>query len=89
MEWVTVLKEMNDNGYILDVCPHNQIEEGYESEVLAGNRPLITYTATIQDKDLAEHLFAESCDSFVEAVESAIGFYRKEMKKLKKISVAF
>lgn len=82
MEWTEILKEMNDNGYILEIAPHNQIQNGYRVEdVLSGELPLITYTATITDEELDHMLFAESHDTFVDAVESAIAFYQRDTKE--------
>ena len=62
------LQAIEERGYILEITPHNQVDNGYLDEVDSGEMKLITYTATIYNVLIERNYGAASKDTFYEAL---------------------
>lgn len=66
------LNELNKQGIIIDVVAINQIENGYQERVEAGDMPLVTYTVEVMNNSLDDMFYQESCHTFKEALEVGV-----------------
>ena len=62
------LEAIEARGYILEITPHNQVDNGYLDAVESGDINLITYTATIYNVSIERSYGATSKDTFYEAL---------------------
>ncbi len=62
------LEAIEARGYILEITPHNQLDNGYSDAVKSGDVKLITYTATIYNVSIERNFGAASKDTFYEAL---------------------
>lgn len=62
------LEAIEERGYILEITPHNQLDNGYSDAVESGDINLITYTATIYNVSIERNYGAASKDTFYEAL---------------------
>lgn len=78
-----LLRRMEEDGYILEVAPHNQWTENHDNIELIqkGFMKKITYTASIFDAEIEDLIDARSCDTFTEALNWAIDWYVAEVAK--------
>lgn len=79
----SVLAEMEKNGYILEIVPHNQWTENHDNIELIkkGFLKKISYTASVFDAEIEELIEARSCETFPEALRWAIDWYTREVVK--------
>lgn len=72
-----MLRSMEEDGYILEVVPHNQLAENAKQaeEIEKGWQKKITYTATIFDAEIEDLIDARSCETFIEALNWALEWY--------------
>lgn len=76
-EWL--LNRMEEDGFILEIVPHNQIEENIEQakDIESGILKKITYTATIFDSEIEDMIEARSFDTFFEALKWSVMWYEE------------
>lgn len=77
-----VSDELKRKGYVLEIYPINQIENGFESLVASGDMPLVTYTATIFDDKFYSDVACFSFDTFSESLDWAIEWCEKKLSHL-------
>lgn len=78
----TISEELKKKGYVLEIYPTNQVENGNASLVESGAMPLVTYTATIFDKDFYDAVGAFSFDTFSEAIAWAVSWCENRLPSL-------
>lgn len=78
-----ILNQMDGEGYILEIVPHNQSEESSDNDELIekGWQKKITYTASIFNSDISDLIDARSCDTFADALKWATDWYLSFTKK--------
>jgi len=72
MDLFARIEKLAKKGIIIDVVAVNQIENGYQERVEAGDIPPVTYTVEVMNASLSGILYQESCDTFKEALETGI-----------------
>lgn len=75
------IQSLIKQGVVIDCIAVNQAQNGYQEQVAIGDMPLITYTVEVMDVSLSNMLYAESCDSFKEALENGIKAAEKYLSK--------
>ena len=81
-----MLRSMEEDGYILEIAPHNQWTENHDNIELIqkGWMKKISYTASIFDAEIEDLIEAKSCETFIEALNWALDWYTKNSFKQKK-----
>ncbi|WP_214873276.1 hypothetical protein [Exiguobacterium sp. s140] len=78
-----IFNQMESEGYILEIVPHDQSEVSSDNDELIekGMLKKITYTASIFNSDITDLIDARSCETFAEALKWATKWYLSFSKK--------